>query len=83
MVPGKIFQGINFLDSQVLYSEGSKTFDRCLEAANIDKVEDRNALLKALISCAQYYLNKDKGHVQHKIREAATHKYLLKHKKCI
>jgi hypothetical protein len=70
-----MFRGIKFLNNQVFYSEGSKIFDRCLEAANIDKVEDQNALFKAFISCAQHYLNKHKGHVRHKIRAAATRKY--------
>jgi hypothetical protein len=72
MVRSTMFRGIKFLDNQVLFLEGNKIFDRCLEAANIDKVEDRNALFKAFISCACYYLNRNKGHVQCKIRAAAT-----------
>jgi hypothetical protein len=70
-----MFKGINFLDNHVLSSEGKIFFERCLEAANIDKVEDRNALFKAFISCARYYLNKHKGHVRRKIRAAATPKH--------
>jgi hypothetical protein len=70
-----MFQGIKFLDNQVLYSESSKIFDRCLEAAKIDSVEDRNELFKAFNSIVRYYLNKHKGHVRHKIRAAATSKY--------
>jgi hypothetical protein len=72
-----MFRRIKFLDNQVLFLEGNKMFDRCLEAAIIDKVEDRNALFKAFIYCARYYLNKHKGHVRRKIRAAATSKYLL------
>jgi hypothetical protein len=60
----------------MLFSEGNKIFDRCLEAAIIKEVEDRTALLKAFISCARHYLNKHKGHVRRKTRAATTRKYL-------
>jgi hypothetical protein len=52
MVRGTMFRVIKFLDNHVLFTEGNKNFDRCLEAANIEQVEDQNALFKAIISCA-------------------------------
>jgi hypothetical protein len=75
----KCFEESNFSITKCYIRKAAIIFDRCLEAANIAKVKDQNALFKAFISCAQYYLNKhNKGHVRRKIRAAATRKYLLK-----